>query len=27
VWRHNFDLVEENSGVAYLRTLERLADT
>jgi len=27
VWQHNFDLVEENAGGAYLRTVERLAKT
>ncbi len=27
VWQHNFDLVEENAGRAYLRTVERLAET
>lgn len=26
VWQHNFDLVEKNSGLAYLRTVERLAE-
>ncbi|WP_317214551.1 HEPN/Toprim-associated domain-containing protein [Gluconobacter sp. GP1] len=26
VWQHNFDLVQENSGLAYLRTVKRLAE-
>jgi hypothetical protein len=26
VWQHNFDLVEKNSGLAYLRTVEHLAE-